>query len=437
MAGIGIIDHPIAITFISDPIIGGLCDRLSENQPLVKTAQQLLEALRDSKVLEDGTLNDDALKHFSLVLKTWRNRHFRNGINEIIHQPACVLPSVIEELSNGVTSQKIEQRMCSMKGDLKLRRILEIGPNTPPATMIRGLVLVVIGYWSYKKLPVEKEICEDDECDVGEDNVGGVLYDEKLMMEREEHNEWLMKYGSPIQKLEEEPTIEELADDLEKDLCLREKAQQCMEFLLNYDPDNDTEARCFVSEYGQRAKVRDILATINEIIGDPGLECYKKRIENNEVGPALRSKLKAADDYEIAIAKANDNIKGVLRYSTRFACDLKVLHVCLILKDITQSNLQNLQTDFHHHPRTSRLFRPSPPSLDPSLDTRMVSFSALFSYPHELISMSVIISNNSGLNSHISKPGAAEYKDDVHHTTHIHSPTPRTASPFPKLQPGG
>ncbi|GER29656.1 COBRA-like protein [Striga asiatica] len=98
------------------------------------------------------------------------------------------LPAVMEKLSNGVTSEKIE-RMCSIKGDRNLRHIMEVDTNPPPATMIRGLVLVVI-YWSYMKLPVEEEICENDVCDVGEDNVG-------------EHNEWLMKYGSPVQNLEE------------------------------------------------------------------------------------------------------------------------------------------------------------------------------------------------------------------------------------------
>ncbi|CAA0842727.1 Unknown protein [Striga hermonthica] len=221
-----ILNQPLATRFLDDPIINGLCDRLAEHQPLVKTAQQLLKALRGSKVLEDGNLNDDALKHFALLLKTWRCKHFRSGINEIIHQSECVLPAVIEELSDGVTSEKIEERMCRIKGDQNLGHILEVA--NPPATMIRGLLIVVIGYWSYKKLPVEEmcDILEDDECDVVEDkvdNVGGDVLDERLMLEREEHNEWLMKYGSPVQKLDEEPAIEELADDLEKDPRLSEK----------------------------------------------------------------------------------------------------------------------------------------------------------------------------------------------------------------------
>ncbi|CAA0842728.1 Unknown protein [Striga hermonthica] len=397
----GLLDQPLATRFLNDPIIDGLCNRLAEIQPVVKTAQQLLEALRGSKVLADGTLNYDALKHFALVLKTWRNRHFRTGICEIIAKPKCVLPAVIEELSNGVTSEKIEERMCRIKEDQNLRHILEVA-NTPgaAATMIRGLLAVIISYWSYKELPTklksgeEISVAVEDECDAVEDQTDNVSveFDEKLQLEREEHGEWLMEYGSPVQILYEEPAIEELAEDLMKDPRLSEKALECMGFLLKYDPRDvdtlnfakqhydvahevledshfihllferikrDTEARTFVSRSGERVKVQteDFIATINDIRGDPGLQYYGEHINNNEVGPALRvflsivilhwlhkdvyekvsqkwkeyslAQLKPIIDRRTAAAKANDNISAFLQYYTRFAGDFKDMKAAL------------------------------------------------------------------------------------------------------------
>lgn len=62
-----------------------MCNRLAENQSLVQKARELLTALEDAR-FENGTLNDDALKHFALVLQAWRNRHFRTEIYETIHE---------------------------------------------------------------------------------------------------------------------------------------------------------------------------------------------------------------------------------------------------------------------------------------------------------------------------------------------------------------
>ncbi|GER31179.1 ankyrin repeat-containing protein 2 [Striga asiatica] len=329
----GLLDQPLATRFLNDPIIDGFCNRLAAIQPVVKTAQQLLEALRGSKVLADGTLNYDALKHFALVLKTWRNNHFRTGIYEIIAKPVLRVCFACHHrrTSKGVLSEEIKERMCRIKEDQNLRDILEVA-NTPgaAATTIRGLLIVIISYWSYKelltKLKSGEEISVEDECDAVEDQTDNVSveYDEKLQLEREKHGEWLMEYGSPVQILSEEPAIEELGDELMKDPRLSEKALECMAFLLRYDPKDegtlnfakqhydlahevledshfihllferikrDTEARCFVSESGeQRVKVKreDLLATINGIMGDAGLRDYEEHIKNDEVGLALR-----------------------------------------------------------------------------------------------------------------------------------------------------
>ncbi|CAA0820394.1 Unknown protein, partial [Striga hermonthica] len=163
-----------------DPFICRFCDRLAENESLVQTAKQLLEALKDSTTLENGSLNDAAVKHFTLVWKTWRNEYFRLALHDLICERESVVTTVIEELSDGVEDEDIGQRMCRMKRHKPFKHILKA--TNPPATMMKGLLIILIGYWSYKMLPGELD-------NVPEENIVDMV-EEKADDDEDENDRW-------------------------------------------------------------------------------------------------------------------------------------------------------------------------------------------------------------------------------------------------------
>ncbi|CAA0808280.1 Unknown protein, partial [Striga hermonthica] len=67
-----------------DTIITDKCDTLAKDELFVQMAQQLLEALQASTVLEDGTFNDSAFEHFALVMRIWRIKVFNSQICQML-----------------------------------------------------------------------------------------------------------------------------------------------------------------------------------------------------------------------------------------------------------------------------------------------------------------------------------------------------------------
>ncbi|CAA0820576.1 Unknown protein [Striga hermonthica] len=162
----GLLDASLAFRFLSDPIITDKCDTLAKDEFVVQMAQQLLEALQASTVLEDGTFNDSAFEHFALVMRIWRIEVFNSQIYQMLCK-GCVVVDIIAKLSNEVENEQIGERMCRIKADHNLSDILQL--KSSPATMIRGLLIILLGYWSYKKLPLplgfdEKLMCFDGDC---------------------------------------------------------------------------------------------------------------------------------------------------------------------------------------------------------------------------------------------------------------------------------
>ncbi|CAA0820734.1 Unknown protein [Striga hermonthica] len=391
----GLLDASLASRFLSDPIITDKCDILAKDEFVVQMAQQLLEALQASTVLEDGTFNDSAFEHFALVMRIWRNDVFNTLIGEMIYED-CV-SDIIDKLSNEVENEQIGERMCRIKADHNLSDILQL--KKPPATMIRGLLIIVLGYWSYNKLPLmfdEKLMCFDGDCGyeghkVAEDGYEiierEIVSDMEIGLASEEHSTRLIK--TPIQSLDDELFIVELAHDLKQDSCLFGKTQQCMEFLHIFDPKDDGslfsaelhydlahevledlhfiqllieslkmdfEGRRLVKQYGKRAKVKneDVLATVKNIVKDPGFHQYKDHIEKNEVravrvflsilivhwvyDDVLKKVNTELCEYDQAIWEATqiasadawkatgyDDVEAEICYVTRFAGDLKGL----------------------------------------------------------------------------------------------------------------
>ncbi|GFQ05482.1 hypothetical protein PHJA_002692300 [Phtheirospermum japonicum] len=293
----GLLDPSLTCTFLDDPNIHDLCNRLAENKLLVQMAQQLVEALEDAR-FENGNLNDDAPKHFALV----RQEH--------------VLTTIIEELSNRVEDETIEERMSRIKGDNNFKHILDA--TKPAPIMMRGLLIIIIGYWSYKKLPLM--LGEEYACGFVEDEekVANVI-DTKEIELREKYDIWLMEHGSPIQILEQ-----------------------------------DSFFCSIVVKYSKRAPVQNegaVVDVVNNIIKGPGFNPYKDLNEKKDVVGALRIFLSILivhwidnDAYEklhkelveyaeaqraaaaaAKLAKCKDSIRAEISYTTRFAGDLKNL----------------------------------------------------------------------------------------------------------------
>ncbi|GER49367.1 ankyrin repeat-containing protein 2 [Striga asiatica] len=385
-----LLDPSITSRFLEDPFICRFCDQLAENESLVQTAKQLLEALESSTTLENGSLNDAAVKHFTLVWKTWRNEYFRLAFNELIWERESVVITVIEELSNVVEDEDIGQRMCRMREHKPFKLILKA--TNPPATMIKGLLIIVIGYWSYKMLPGELDnIPEENIVDTVEEKADDDE-DENVRWDRfEEELKWIEEHQSPIEVVDREPGIDDLAEDLKADPSLSEKALQCMAALNSFDPQDartlysvnqhynlayevlddshfihllaertkrHTEVRVELRKYAfEREKIqsKDALAVVYNIIKDPGFHLYAKRIEKNDVGGALRIFLSILIVYwshnsvyekltekfveyareqsalitYLRNARGNDKTSGEIRYSTRFAGDLEGLKAAL------------------------------------------------------------------------------------------------------------
>ncbi|GER49355.1 ankyrin repeat-containing protein 2 [Striga asiatica] len=310
----GLLDASLASRFLSDPIITNKCDQLAKDEFVVQRAQQLLEALQASTVLEDGAFNDSAFEHFALVMRIWRNELFNSGIQGLLVQD-CVVPDIIEKLSNEVENEQIGERMCRIKADHNLSDILQL--KRPPATMIRGLLIILLGYWSYKKLPLP------------------LGFDEKLM------------YDGAL-----------FSAKLHCDLAHEVLEDPHFIQLLSESIKMDFDGRRFVEKYGKRAKVgnEDVLATVKNIIKDPGFHQYMEQIEKNEVCAAVRFSLSILivhwmyddvhekvlvklDEYAQAEldAKAEawkatgyDNVEAKICYVTRFAGDLKGLNEALV-----------------------------------------------------------------------------------------------------------
>ncbi|CAA0820387.1 Unknown protein, partial [Striga hermonthica] len=393
----GLLDASLASRFLSDPIITDKCDELAKDEFVAQMAQQLLEALQASTVLEDGTFNDFALEHFALVMRIWRNEKFI-WIRKLIVKD-CVVPDIIEKLSNEVENEQIGERMCRIKGDHNLSDILQL--KRPPATMIRGLLIILLGYWSYKKLPLplgfdEKLISFDGDCGhkVAEDGSEVIEREiEEIDLESAEYSTRLIEPVAPIQSLENDSFIEELAHDLKQDSRLFGKTQQCMESLHIFDPKDDEAffsaklhydlahevledphfiqllveslkenylERHSVEIYCKPAKVRneDVLATVRSIVKDRGFHQYKDQIEKNEdravrvflcilighwvyddvckkVNAKLceydKAKWDARQGARAAAWKATgyDDVEAEICYVTRFAGDLKGLREAL------------------------------------------------------------------------------------------------------------
>ncbi|GER52954.1 anhydro-N-acetylmuramic acid kinase [Striga asiatica] len=339
----GLLDASIASRFLriqSSPI----------HEFVVQMAQQLLEALQASTVVEDGTFNDSAFEHFALVMRIWRNEVFNCGIQGMFVK-GCVVSDIIDKLSNEVENEQIGERMCRMKADHNLSDII-LQLKRPPATMIRGLLIILLGYWTAFGL------CFDGDCGhkghkVAEDGYG--------IIERDIVSDMKIGTRTPIQMLEDESFIEELAHDLKQDSRLFGKAQQCMEFLHIFDPKDDgslfsaklhhdlahevLEDPDFIqllvkslqrdfygrglvdNRYGKRAKVKndDVLATVTNIVKDLGCHQYKDQIEKNEVCAVrvfLTRLIARADAWK---ATGYDDVEAKICYVTRFAGDLKGL----------------------------------------------------------------------------------------------------------------
>ncbi|CAA0828120.1 Unknown protein [Striga hermonthica] len=137
----GLLDASLASRFLSDPLITDMCDELAKDELVVKMARQLLEALQASTVLEDGTFNDSAFEHFALVMRIWRNLYFNAKINLVLVKN-CIVPDMIDKLSNEVGNEQIGECMCRIKADHNLSDILQL--KRPPATMIRSSNYVLL-----------------------------------------------------------------------------------------------------------------------------------------------------------------------------------------------------------------------------------------------------------------------------------------------------
>ncbi|GFQ05480.1 ankyrin repeat domain-containing protein 2 [Phtheirospermum japonicum] len=357
----GLLDPPLTCTFLDDPNIDDLCNRLAENKLLVQMAQQLVKALEDAR-FEDGNLNDDALKHFALVRQVWRNEHFRTELFDMLTVQERVLTTIIEELSNRVEDEPIEERMSRIKGDNNFKHILDA---TKPAPIImRGLLIIIIGYWSYKKLPLKL----DEEYAFGfvedEEKVASVI-DTKEIELREKYDIWLMEHGSPIQILEEEPSIMDMANDLKQFRALLKWQNvvwhpftvlilKIMMAPYVTQENIDSFFCSIVVKYSKRAPVQNegaVVDVVNNIIKDPEFNPYKDLNEKKDVVGALRIFLsilivhwidndaykklhKELVDYAEArraaaaaakLAKCKDSIRAEISYTTRFAGDLKDL----------------------------------------------------------------------------------------------------------------
>ncbi|KAL6569324.1 hypothetical protein OROMI_013838 [Orobanche minor] len=224
-----------------------MCSRLAENQSLVQKARELLTALEDAR-FKNGTLNDDALKHFTLVLQARRNRHSGAEIYKTIHEQECVLITIIEVLSDRVEEEQIGEQMLRTKGDQNLKNILEV--TKPAATVLSffyaycepSLIYYVLlcspPIFFTKSSPLMERVkvisVERNEHD-SDDVIN------KCIREREEHDKWLMKDASPIQRPDEERTIMDLADDLKKITRLVDMAELSLASLHSFNPqDNGT-----------------------------------------------------------------------------------------------------------------------------------------------------------------------------------------------------
>ncbi|GFP96787.1 hypothetical protein PHJA_001822800 [Phtheirospermum japonicum] len=104
--------------FIKDPIIGDVCARLTQDQALVQLAGQLLKSLQESRVVNQALNADDAHKHFSIVLRIWQNKNFRDQLKEALFKESNELV-----MKHG-TIEKLEQELGELANDIKENPVL-------------------------------------------------------------------------------------------------------------------------------------------------------------------------------------------------------------------------------------------------------------------------------------------------------------------------
>ncbi|CAA0820395.1 Unknown protein, partial [Striga hermonthica] len=255
-----------------------------------------------------------------------------------------------------------------------------------------GLLIILIGYWSYKMLPGELDnVPEENIVDMVEEKADDDEDENKRWDRFEEKLKWIEDHQSPIEVVDQEPAINDLAEDLKADPSLSKKALQCMAALHSFDrqdartlcsveqhyklayevlddPDfihllaertkRYTEVRVELRKFAfERAKIqsKDAVGVVYNIIQDAGFHLYAQRIEKNDVGGALRIFLsilivywshnsvyeKLTEKYVeyareqsalvtyLRNARGNDKTSGEIRYSTRFAGDLEGLKAAL------------------------------------------------------------------------------------------------------------